>query len=429
MTMAGAETGFDVKLAKRLAERLRAESARAAETLRSRADYSRAYDYFLELAVKGCDPKAVSGRTGRKVINTLCVQVPPELVHAAGLHPLKIFSGSSLNFSPPEAPALMCPMLKASMAVTGMDMPSTDEGCDWVIPTTCDWVVKFPEIASRGWRQPMPRVFWLELPHLRERPYGAQRWLEEMYRLKNFLEGAGEKMTLKSLSRSIALYARAWRAIVRLSDMRRDGALPPVWFMLITGTFFLDSPERWTEAAESVMPSPAEPAGAVRVFLAGSPIFFPNLKLPLLLEEAGLYVAADDLCSSERVIPGAVTCHDTSEHGVISALAERYHGACLCPTFIDNDRRINNILGRERDAKKNARFNGVVFHVLKGCHPYDIESLALEGELKKRGLRFIRLETDYTPEDSRNLFTRLEAFHNTVKGKDRDGAYERQDRS
>ena len=404
------------QLAKRLSDRICAESKRAAEALRSRPDYSRTFGYFLELAEKGLS--AVSNRTGRETVNMLCVQVPPELIHAAGLQPFKIWGGSSLSFSPPEAPTLMCPMLKASMAVAG-----ANEGIcsrDWVVPTTCDWVVKFPEIASRVWKRPAPRVFWLELPHLKERPHGGQRWLEEMFKLKDFLGSIGEKIAGKSLARSVALYARAWRAMNRLSDMRRDGALPPVWFMLIMGTFFLDSPERWTEAAENVTPSPVGDS-AVRVFLAGSPIFFPNLKLPLLLEEAGLYAAADDLCSSGRIIPGAVTYHDTSEFGVISAIAERYHRACLCPTFIDNDRRVNNILGRRQDA----RFDGVVFHVLKGCHPYDIESLGLESELKKRGLRFLRLETDHTPEDNRNLFTRLEAFHNTVKG----GFHERQDRA
>ena len=98
---------------------------------------------------------------------------------------------------------------------------------------------------------------------------------------------------------------------------------------------------------------------------------------------------------------------------MMSALAERYHQACLCPTFIDNDRRVNNIIGR----RPKARFDGVVFQVLKGCHPYDIESSVLEAELKSRGLRFIRLETDYASEDDRNLFARLEAFRNTMEAR------------
>ena len=150
-----------------------------------------------------------------------------------------------------------------------------------------------------------------------------------------------------------------------------------------------------------------------RVFLAGSPIFFPNFKLPDLLEEAGLYVVGDDLCSSERLFPGGVKYKDNSEFGVMSALAQRYHQGCLCPTFADNDRRVNNILG----AVGADAFDGVVFHVLKGCHPYDLESFSLEPVLKERGLKFIRLETDYSAEDNQNLLTRLEAFRHNLEMK------------
>jgi benzoyl-CoA reductase/2-hydroxyglutaryl-CoA dehydratase subunit BcrC/BadD/HgdB len=175
---------------------------------------------------------------------------------------------------------------------------------------------------------------------------------------------------------------------------------------------FLDDVRNWTAAVMNVVPSRAEAyRSGARVFLAGSPVVFPNFKLPLLLEEAELSVVADDLCSSERIIPGAVAFEDVSEFGMLSALAERYHRACLCPTFIDNDRRVNNILGRMAEAD----FSGVVFHVLKGCHPYDIEGMGLERAVKDRGLRFIRIETDYAPEDERNLSSRLEAYRGTLR--------------
>jgi benzoyl-CoA reductase/2-hydroxyglutaryl-CoA dehydratase subunit BcrC/BadD/HgdB len=146
--------------------------------------------------------------------------------------------------------------------------------------------------------------------------------------------------------------------------------------------------------------------------LAGSPIFFPNFKLPALLEEAGLVTVADDLCSSERLLPPGLVLSDSSASGLLAALAGRYHQGCLCPTFGDNERRINNILGQ----KKEAGFAGVVFAVLKGCHPYDLESVTIEPALKKQGLRYLRLETDYAAEDRRNLLTRLEAFGHSLKG-------------
>ncbi|MDR3076405.1 MAG: 2-hydroxyacyl-CoA dehydratase family protein [Synergistaceae bacterium] len=400
----------DERLVKKTSGRAAAETKQTLDMLRARPDYTGAFDYFLELAETGCDTKAVSERTRRRVVSLLCVQAPIELIHAAGFHPLKIWSGSSAacNFASPGFPALMCPMLKAVCGAIRMNGVSNG---NWVIPTTCDWVVKFPELASKEGSPFLERVFWLELPHLKDEPEGQHKWLDEIFRFKKHLENLGEKISRRSLSESIKVYGRAWRALSALSRMRQNGLLASVWFMLAAGTFFLDAVENWTlEAGKVIASRYGAYLDGARVFLAGSPIFFPNLKLPLLAEEAGLSVVADDLCSSERVIPGAVTFGDESEFGMMEALAERYHQACLCPTFIDNDRRVNNILGR----RPEAYFDGVVFHVLKGCHPYDIESSGLEAELKSRGLRFIRLETDYASEDDRNLFARLEAFRNTL---------------
>ncbi|GHV51868.1 3-hydroxyacyl-ACP dehydratase [Synergistales bacterium] len=409
------------RIAKKTRERAASEVSKTLGLLRSRPDYSDGYEYFLKLAEEGASGEAVSERVGRPILKLLCIQAPVELIHAAGFHPLKIWSGSASlgNFAAQGTPALMCPMLRAVLGA----LRSENDGSEgrWILPTTCDWVVKFPEMAS--WFGPSfaSRVHWLELPHIKEGDDGQKRWLEEVFRLKKFLEGAarnGKKIDRKSLIRSVELYQDAWRALNRLAVLRRDGKLASLWFMLIAGTFFLDSAESWIAAADRVLGAPSpDRAGRARVFLAGSPIFFPNFKLPLLLEEAGLAVAGDDLCSSERILPGAVTYGDASEFGLMSALAQRYHMGCLCPTFIDNDRRINNIRGR----LNGDDFGGVVFHVLKGCHPYDIESCGLEGSLKEHGLKFIRLETDYASEDSSNLLTRAEAFRNTMRSDGNDG--------
>ncbi|MDR2528658.1 MAG: 2-hydroxyacyl-CoA dehydratase family protein [Synergistaceae bacterium] len=392
----------------RAAERVTQEARRCAEFLRARGDYSPQFDYFLDLAENGGIPEAMAEKTGRPVAKLLCIQVPVELVSAAGFHPLKVWSGSPAvsSLTVQGTPALMCPMLRAVLGAVGMK-DETRESI-WVLPTTCDWVVKFPELASREGRVFSPKMHWLELPHLKDGEHGQKRWLNEVYELKDFLESIGRRVDKKSLAQAIERYQRAWAALSRLSAMRKEGRLAAVWFMLIAGSFFSDSPERWSEAAKKITGSPAlDPTEEkARVFLAGSPIFFPNFKIPLLMEEVGLYMASDDLCSSERIIPGAVTYRDSSLHGMMTALAERYHQGCLCPTFIDNDRRINNILGQ----REGIDFRGVVFHVLKGCHLYDIESRGLEGALKEGGLKFIRLETDYATEDEGNLRTRLEAY-------------------
>lgn len=400
------------QLRKKAAGRYEAEVNKCLDSMRSRSDYSPCYDYFLELAAGCCmDEKWFRGRIGRPLVNMLCVQAPIELIHAAGFHPFKVFCGanSTMPLVSNSLPVLMCPMLKSvlgSLRIVGNDRKTL-----WVLPTTCDWVVKFPEMnVTLGMMK--TQFHWMELPHLKDGVRGQERWLDEVYGLKAFLEDNGGVVNRKSLSMSIEVYQRAWRALIRLAEMRMQGLLSSAWFMLMANMFFCDAAERWSEAAEKIRGVPVAACdSAARIFLAGSPVYFPNFKFPMLLEEAGLFIAADDLCSSERIFPGAVATHDASFFGMMNALAQRYHQGCLCPTFIDNDRRVNNILGR----KNAANFKGVVFHVLKGCHPYDLESYGIEALLKKNGLKFLRVETDYAQEDGQNLLTRMEAYRHTLE--------------
>ena len=255
----------------------------------------------------------------------------------------------------------------------------------------------------------------LELPHLKDQADSQERWLEEIYKLKKFLEKmTGQRLKPGKLREALEIYQQAYAVLSRLTELRRQGAVPAVWFTLIANSFFYDTAENWTAAVARALPAfdgSPQPGASGRVFLAGSPIFFPNFKLLELLEEAGLTVVADDLCSSERLFPGAVNISDNSEFGLLSALAERYHQGCLCPTFADNDRRVNNII----NPAKREYFEGVVFQVLKGCHPYDLESFSLAEPLQAEGLKFLRLETDYTAEDSQNLLTRLEAYRHHLE--------------
>jgi benzoyl-CoA reductase/2-hydroxyglutaryl-CoA dehydratase subunit BcrC/BadD/HgdB len=282
-----------------------------------------------------------------------------------------------------------------------------------VVPTTCDWVTKFGE-TRRVVNPNLEPIKYLELPRFKGDPDSQKRWLGEVYKLKKFLEDLRRaKITRQDLLKAIADFNEAYVAAIKLKAARLKGRLSLVWFLLIMGSYFGDLPVRWAKNVEKLLaalPAP-EPKGP-RVFLAGSPILFPNFKLPALIEEAGLWTVADDLCSSERVFPPGQVVEDSSVEGTLASLAGRYHQGCLCPTFGDNERRVNNIIGQ----KSESDFTGVVFTVLKGCHPYDLESSTIERPIKDDGLRFLRLETDYAAEDRQNLLTRLEAFGHSLKG-------------
>ena len=148
-----------------------------------------------------------------------------------------------------------------------------------------------------------------------------------------------------------------------------------------------------------------------RILLTGSPVVFPNFKLPLLIEEMGGLLAADETCMGERGLYDPPAVVDRSVDGMMRALANRATRPCTCPSFTDNKRRVYRI----RQLIENYRIQGVIYHVLRGCLVYDYEYLAIEEELSRLGVPVIRVETDYNEEDVEQLRIRVEAFLELIK--------------
>ncbi|MCP3940691.1 MAG: 2-hydroxyacyl-CoA dehydratase [Desulfobacteraceae bacterium] len=392
-------------------EQIKKETCDQAAKIKNRDDYIKALDPFLESLALSLFPKKFIEKAVIAPVMTMCIQAPMELFSAAGLPVFKLACGSHAagNLAPLQFPALTCPMIKSLAGLldpqSGLDLTRQR----FVIPTTCDWVVKFSELTGLYGKAD---IHFMELPHLRENERSSRRWLEEIQALKSWLEKAGQgKITPKALHAAIQCHAKAFELFARLIELKRSQLMPAIHFALIANAFAYQDINFWKDNVRNYIDNlkPMENTLAP-VLLIGSPIVFPNYKLLHLMENAGMAVAADDICSLERIFPGAVTFEDKSEYALLRALAERNHKACTCPTFADNERRINgifNILEKEQ-------IKGIIFHVLKGCHPYEMESGMLETQLKKKGYRFLKIETDYVKEDEQNIVTRLEAFRRTL---------------
>ncbi len=380
--------------------------------MKSRPDYIHELDPFLDLVADSLFPEKIRERTGRPFVGFFCIQSPHELFHMFDLQPFKLCGGSHAAqlLSASTLPALTCPVIKSTMGILKSHDSYKNLFERIILPTTCDWVVKFPELADCD----REKIHFLELPHMKQSEKGESRWLQELFELKKLFERiTGKRVRRREMLHSLNRYLAAWKDFNELIELRREKKISALLFTIIANVFPFENIETWTgncrpviERLKTEKSQPDTPG----VFLTGAPVVFPNLKLLSLVEKAGMSVAADDLCSSERIFPGGACYDDTSEQGLMKALAHRYHKACICPTYADNDHRLKGIL----NTLQNHDINGVIYHVLKGCHPYDIESYSLEKELKERGYKFIKIETDYVEEDSQGLLTRLEAFKNTL---------------
>lgn len=358
----------------------------------------------------------------RKVIGTYCVMVPQELIYAAGAENVKLCSGSFTAFSIGEdvTPRDACPLVKAvgGMQEIGKVTPYSD--CDlMVVPVTCDCKKKLASMLAET-----TPVHVMQVPSIRQSDELLEVYVDELYRFIPVLEETtGQRITFDSLMNGVDMVGNAQIEILRFMNLRKSSET-----MLIRGTHTMAVMNalsvmpihQWTEAMKKLNDELEERkrnSFAItrkkmpRLLLTGSPVAFPNLKIPLLIEETGGALVADETCMGERFLYDPLAVCDRSFDGYLRAMAVRSIRPCTCPTFWDSSTRIYRLKQMIRENK----VEGVVYHVLRGCLVYDFEYQRIEEEMEALGIPIIRVETDYNEEDIEQLRIRIEAFIELIK--------------
>lgn len=356
-----------------------------------------------------------------QTVGTYCVMVPPEIIYAQGAMPVKLCGGSYTAFAIGDdtAPRDACPLVKAVMGFEEIDAMPVYQNCALMaVPVTCDCKKKLAGYLAN--RRP---TAVLHVPANRDRDEDMERFVEELYAFSGQLANiTGKELTYENLSTACRMMANAQYQLSRFIELRRKHPL------LIRGTFAMavmnamsyTYAPNWTKQlamlndeleALARRKETAVRENQPRILLTGSPVIFPNFKLPLLIEETGGLLAADETCMGERGLydPPAVVDHTLD--GMMRALSNRATRPCTCPTFADNKRRVYRV----RQLIDDYHIQGVVYHVLRGCLVYDYEYAMMEEEMGKLGVPIIRVETDYNEEDVEQLRIRIEAFLELIK--------------
>ena len=149
--------------------------------------------------------------------------------------------------------------------------------------------------------------------------------------------------------------------------------------------------------------------------MTGSPPIFPNLKVPILVEQAGGIIVADEVCSSNRLLYDTVAYDEDNLNDIVPALADRYLKPCTCPCLTPNTDRNRKL----EEMAKSYGVEGVIYQAFSGCLPYEMEQKQISKTLDEAGVPMLYLETDYSNEDLGQLSTRVEAFIESIKARRR----------
>jgi benzoyl-CoA reductase/2-hydroxyglutaryl-CoA dehydratase subunit BcrC/BadD/HgdB len=353
----------------------------------------------------------------RPVVGTVCNFVPEELILAAGAIPVRVDAGDRAA-ARVGAELFVRDACGAVRSLVGLLQGG--EGLFHhldllVIPTACDAKRKLAEFLAAT-----HPVHILHLPTAKDKRPLLQAWAAELRDLISRLQAlTGTRITVARLRQAIELLNRRQYAYRALLDLRREdpSLISARQMMTLAAASFTDDPQRWSEQVETLIAAlrsgggHSTPATGPRVLLTGAPLIYPNWMLLDLLEESGLAVVAEEMCSATQRLYHPVVPQEWSLRGMLTALAERSILPSTCPCFVGHDDRLRR-LGEVCD---ELSVNGIVNHTLRTCLPFDAEASAVRDLARQRNLAYLQVQTDYAEADAEQLRTRIEAFRELLE--------------
>jgi benzoyl-CoA reductase/2-hydroxyglutaryl-CoA dehydratase subunit BcrC/BadD/HgdB len=357
---------------------------------------------------------------GKKIIGTYCTFVPEELVLASNGIMVGLCAGADFAQDEVEKvlPRNICSLIKSTFGFKLGKVCPYLEASDLVVgENTCDGKKKSWEVL----RDIVPQLYVMDMPQMKG-PEGRALLKSEYLKFSKKLEAlTGVAMTVGSLKKAIATVNAKRAAVQRLASLRKADPAPISGLdsLLINQVFFYDNPERFTASVNTVcdeiekriaVKSGVKKVGAVRILISGCPMAVPNWKVPSIIENLDAVIVGEESCVGERGSRGRVVDAAVTIDGLLDALVDRYR-QIDCAIFTPNAERLDHI----KEIVSHTGADGVILYGLNFCSPYLVESIGIEKQLEQSAIPALRIDTDYSQEDTAQIKTRIEAFIERIK--------------
>ncbi len=346
-------------------------------------------------------------RQGKKVFGWLCTYVPEEIIHAAGILPVRITGYSQETELDDGTAYLYINNCSFSRSCFQLGLRGEYGFLDGVVGgSTCDGARRLFDL----WRSYIGTPFHHVLTVPRKYTAAAHElYYSQVTSFKEHLEQhLGLKIPDDALRHSIALYNESRSLLQRLYELRkRDN--PPISgaeTLEVLDTSFRMPRElfnRWlAELLDKLNASDRKLAGKARLMVSGS--VMANPEFIRSIEELGGLVVADELCTSTRYWTDPVVIQEGEPP--LRAIARRYLGNFPCARMFPSEERFRRIIGLAKDY----RVDGVISEIIRFCVPYAHDLPLLTERLKAEGIPTLALDVEYGTSGSGQIRTRVQAF-------------------
>lgn len=349
-------------------------------------------------------------RQGKKVIGWTCIYVPEEIIHAAGMLPIRITGGDSEELKLDEATSYsyvtLCTYTRSILELMMKKQFHFLDG--YVGASLCHCLSRMVDVMQYFLGTPVidvlsvPRII-TESAHefYQGEILELARRLEQLYNIR---------VSAQVLRESIRVYNKTRVLLKRLLELRKLEA------PLVSGAEFLEvvnasgrmPREEYNQLLEGLLQElearnqvPQEPK-KVRLMLSGS--ILNNAGFIKDIEGLGASVVVDDMCSGVRYFDDLI---DTSAYpNPWEAISRGYLSKFQCARMIGCERRIDRIARLVKDF----RVEGVITRMVRYCTNLDYDQPWLRARLEEEDIPTLELSVEYGTPVTAQIRTRVEAF-------------------
>ncbi len=335
--------------------------------------------------------KAWKERTGGKVLGYFCTYVPEEILHAAGVLPVRILgSHEPQDVTEPHIFGMFCPFCRDCLAQGLKGRYDYLDGL--MIAQSCLHIRQ----AFTSWEKHRPPEFsyYLCMPHHVQSPRALPYLTGELATFKSAVEEwTGRPITDDDLDSAIDIYNENRRLLHAVYELRKQDDPPltgeEAMEMVISGQM-TDKAEHNRELKRVLAELPHRSTGrdpGVRLMIVGSED--DDTEFLRMVESCGATFVVDEHCTGTRYFWNEVEPRENR----LEAIAARYIDRVPCPTkdWVER-RRVPHILELARQWK----VAGAIVIQQKFCDPHELDIPAIRKALEESGIKTLFLEFDVT---------------------------------
>ncbi len=346
-------------------------------------------------------------RRGNKVFGWLCTYVPEEIIHAAGILPVRV-TGYSQEMELEDGNAYMyINNCSYSRSCLQMGLRGEYEFLDGMVAgSTCDGARRLYDLWQHYIKTPFHHILTVPRKYT-EKAHAL--YYQQVVQLKEQLEEfTGRQITDEQLHHSIDVYNRSRALLKQLYELRKADA-PPISgaeTMEVLNASFRMPKELFNQWLEQLLDelgkSSVTHKSRARLMVTGS--VMNNPEFIRSIEAQGGLVVTDELCTSTRYWSDPVVLKEGQNP--VEAISRRYLSNFPCARMVPSDERFNRILNLVKD------FNveGVISQIIRYCVPYAHDLPLLINRLKEPGVPVLALDVEYGTSGSGQIQTRVQAF-------------------